>query len=170
MFSWWNLFENGGFSKTWWKPGDFFKIHEVFTRFWKITKLKQIVENVVIFQNPVKTWWILKKSPGFHQVFENRDFEKPCVFVSKNHQVFTRFLNITKCFKALVKTWCFFKILLWCAWILFVEIFERSVFDSWIYLQNACWVLELKLLRENASSALSLTPKQLNSGCQGLGC
>ena len=83
MFSWWNLFENGGFSKTWWKPGDFFKIHQVFTRFWKITKLKQIVENVVIFQNLVKTWWILKKSPGFHQVFENRDFEKPGVFFPK---------------------------------------------------------------------------------------
>ena len=85
------------FQKLGENPGDFFKIHQVFTRFWKIAKLKQIVENLVIFQNLVKTWWILKKSPGFHQVFENRDL-KNLVFFSKNHQVFTRFLNITKCF------------------------------------------------------------------------
>lgn len=46
--------------------------------------------------------------------------------------------------------------------ILLVEIFERCVLDSWIYLQHACWVLELKLLGENVFSALGLTPKQLN--------
>lgn len=98
----------------------------------------EICLKMVVFQKPGETWWVFKY-----------------------HQVFT--LNITKFFKILVKIWWFFlKILLWCACILFVENFETCVLDSRIYLQKVCWVLELKLLGEKTSSALSLTPKQLN--------
>ena len=103
-------------------------------------------------------WWFFKNlvKPGeFSNITRfSPSFEKSPGFHLEYYQVF-------------LKLWWnfgdfFLKILLWCACILFVENFETCVLDSRIYLQKACWVLELKLLGENASSALSLTPKQLN--------